>query len=51
MAELVARGIYLFGPPLFQGDRRDEEPEVQTGNKDRDPNTALLAQQYTVESS
>ena len=51
MVGLAVLGVYLFGPPLFQGDRRDEEPEVETGNEDQDPSIALLEQQHAVESS
>jgi hypothetical protein len=48
---LAVLGVYLFGPPLFQGDRQNDELEVEMGNENLDSNTALLEQQNAGEPS
>lgn len=42
MVQMVVLGIYLFGPPLFAGELRDEEPNDKGGNEKLEANRDLV---------
>lgn len=42
MVQMVVLGIYLFGPPLFAGELRDEAPNDEAGNENLEANRNLV---------